>query len=120
MNLIRELYSKKKIEFLDYISLSIDLKEGTKSIDFYVFDKLNDLKLNINNSVVSTNFIGEEGWALISLELCFTDGKPEYTVKKLELISYFSLVSFLPFNLFILYSNIESLQHSQMLLFRSK
>lgn len=86
-DLIRQLYSKKKIEFLDYISLSIDLKEGTKSIDFYVFDKLNDIEFKIDNKVMPINFIGDEGWGLITLELEIVDGKPMYTVKKLELIS---------------------------------
>lgn len=86
-DLIKLLYDKKKIEFLDYVKLSINLKEGTKSIDFYIFNELNDIEFKIDNKVIPVELLGEEGWALISLELCFTDGKPEYTVKKLELIS---------------------------------
>ena len=38
-DLIKLLYDKKKIEFLDYVKLSINLKEGTKSIDFYIFNE---------------------------------------------------------------------------------
>lgn len=84
--LLEKLFKDDTVEFIDYIYSDIDLNSRKQSIEFSNFKKINELKLEIDDGLISEDTKIKEGWAIIEIELDKEDNQNKFFLKGLKLL----------------------------------
>ncbi len=85
-DIIEKLFKDDTIEFIDYIYSDIDLNNKKRSIEFSVFNKVNELNLAIDEGLITEETKVKEGWAIVRIDLKQDDKSNTFYLKNLELL----------------------------------
>lgn len=85
-DIIEKLFKDDTVKFIDYIYSDIDLNNKTQTIEFNNFKRINELKLTIDDGLISENTKIKEGWALVKIDLDQNEKQNKYFLKELQLL----------------------------------
>ena len=85
-DIIERLFKEEEVEFIDYVTTDINLNNSRPSISFRIFNKINELKLIIDDGLIKIDERIKEGWAVIKIELKKDKNINSYFLKNLELL----------------------------------